>query len=236
MRIAVIDDDSAQVDLVRQVLESAGHTVQGYSNGSKFLREQHRDSFDLIVLDWHLPDIEGPDLMRRLREDRRVPVLFVTARADESDIVTALDAGADDYMIKPLRSAELLARVSALLRRTYNGTLRDQRIFSYGSYVFDTGSQSLCVSGEAVTLTQKEFELALLLFRNLGRPLSRAHIMDQVWGRGDDIPTRTMDTHISRIRTRLHLRPEHGFRLSPLYGYGYRLERVEEFATAPAPG
>ncbi len=236
MRIAVIDDDGAQVDLVRQVLESAGHTVQGYSNGSRFLREQHRDSYDLIILDWHLPDIEGPDLMLRIREDRRVPVLFVTARADEADIVTALDAGADDYMIKPLRSNELAARVSALLRRTYNGSMRDQRLVKYGSYVFDTVSQSMTMNGEAVTLTQKEFELALLLFRNLGRPLSRAHIMDQVWGRGDDIPTRTMDTHVSRIRTRLNLRPEHGFRLSPLYGYGYRLERVEEFDTAPVQG
>ena len=227
MRIAIVDDDPTQIELVTQTLEPLGHSCLGFATGAKFLHAMGRESFDLLILDWQLPDTEGPVLLSKMRETRRMPVLFVTSRASEDDIVTALTAGADDYMIKPLRRNELVARTAALLRRAYPASASAEKVFVFENFSFDISASVAKISGTALVLTQKEFELALILFRNIGKPLSRAHIMDTVWGREDNVPTRTMDTHISRVRTRLNLRPENGYRLSPVYSYGYRLDRVD---------
>ena len=179
-----------------------------------------------------MPDISGTEVLAWVRSNvsQRVPVLFVTGRTSENDIVAGLAAGADDYMIKPLRSSELVARVQALLRRAYPEAVHDQ--ITFGGYRFETSRNEVHFETEqgprVALLTQKEFDLAIMLFRNSGRPLSRSHIREVVWGRDIEIPSRTMDTHISRIRTKLEMRPEHGFRLVPVYSYGYRLDRVTE--------
>jgi DNA-binding response OmpR family regulator len=161
----------------------------------------------------------------REKQQMATPVLLMTSRASEDDIVDGLAAGANDYLIKPLRRVELVTRVQALLRRTYPN-LHTPENLNFGPYVFETRSARLTVAGLAIELTQKEFDLGLLLFRNLGRPLSRAYILDEVWSRDADIPSRTLDTHISRVRNKLQLKPEHGFRLAPVYSYGYRLEQI----------
>jgi DNA-binding response OmpR family regulator len=225
MRIALVDDDVSQHELINQSLDGLGHSTHCFATGSAFLRDLARESFDLLVLDWQLPDTDGPALLKKMREHQRMPVLFVTSRAAEEDIVNALSAGADDYMVKPLRKHELVARVQALLRRAYP-TSAQAKVFTFEGYTFDTVATTVKANGEDIVLTQKEFDLALIFFRNLGKPLSRAHIMESVWGRDDDVPTRTMDTHVSRVRSRLNLRPEQGYRLSPVYSYGYRLDRV----------
>jgi DNA-binding response OmpR family regulator len=149
----------------------------------------------------------------------------MTSRSGEDDIVTGLAAGADDYMIKPIRRGELVARVQALLRRAYPTQNAVEQI-QFNQYVFEPRTSRLTAAGEQIELTQKEFDLALLFFRNLGRPLSRAYILEAVWSRDVEIPSRTMDTHVSRVRSKLQLRPENGFRLAPVYSYGYRLEQV----------
>jgi DNA-binding response OmpR family regulator len=151
--------------------------------------------------------------------------MFMTSRSGEDDIVAGLAAGADDYMIKPLRRGELLARVQALLRRAYPSQNMVEQI-QFGSYIFETRTARLLKDNVPIEVTQKEFELALLFFRNLGRPLSRAYILEAVWARDIELPSRTMDTHVSRVRTKLQLRPEFGFRLAPVYSYGYRLEQI----------
>jgi len=152
-------------------------------------------------------------------------VLFMTSRSGEDDIVAGLAAGADDYMIKPIRRSELVARVQALLRRAYPTQTASEHL-QFGAYKFETRAGRVSINEVPVEMTQKEFDLALLLFRNLGRPLSRAYILEAVWSRDVDIPSRTMDTHISRVRSKLELRPENGYRLAPVYSYGYRLEQV----------
>ena len=173
--------------------------------------------------------LEGADVLRWVREKLPavLPVLFMTSRSGEDDIVAGLAAGADDYMIKPIRRGELVARVQALLRRAYPSQTAIEQI-QFSQYIFEPRTGRLTVDGEPAELTQKEFDLALLLFRNLGRPLSRAYILEAVWLRDIEIPSRTMDTHISRVRTKLKLRPENGFRLAPVYSYGYRLEQLSD--------
>jgi DNA-binding response OmpR family regulator len=235
MRIAILDDDESQVELISHLLGKAGFYCYGFSAGKALLKRLRRESFDLLILDWSVPDISGTEVLAWVRSNisQRVPVLFVTGRTSENDIVAGLAAGADDYMIKPLRGSELVARVQALLRRAYPETVREQ--ISFGAYRFETSRNEVHFETEegprVAQLTQKEFDLAIMLFRNAGRPLSRSHIREVVWGRDIEIPSRTMDTHVSRIRTKLEMRPEHGYRLVPVYSYGYRLDRVTEDLT-----
>ncbi|WP_395827645.1 response regulator transcription factor [Collimonas sp.] len=227
MRIAVLDDDPSQTDLVCQVLTSSGHTCHPFQSGKEILNQLRRESYDMLVLDWQVPDLSGPEVLRWVREKlpRTIPVLFITSRSGEDDIVEGLAAGADDYMIKPIRRSELVARVQALLRRAYPIQSSSEQIV-FNDYLFETRSGRLTLAGKPIEITQKEFDLALLFFRNLGRPLSRAYILEAVWSRDVDIPSRTMDTHVSRVRSKLQLRPENGYRLAPVYSYGYRLEQL----------
>ncbi len=157
-------------------------------------------------------------------------MLLLTGRSAEADVVAGLGAGADDYVVKPLQPAVLLARVNALLRRAYPAQGAGP-IETFGDYTFNLPAETITVRGEAVTVTAKEFALGLLLFRNIQRALSRAHILEAVWGRNPDLLTRTLDMHVSRVRSKLNLRPENGFRLIPVYSYGYRLERLVEAAS-----
>lgn len=229
MRIAVLDDDHSQTDLVCQVLKSAGHTCYPFQSGKEMLNQLRRESFDLLIIDWQVPDLSGPEVLQWAREklSPNLPVLFMTSRSGEDDIVAGLAAGADDYMIKPIRRGELTARVQALLRRAYPNQASAEQI-QFSQYVFEPRTGRLTANGQPIEVTQKEFDLALLFFRNLGRPLSRAYILEAVWSRDVDIPSRTMDTHVSRVRSKLQLRPENGFRLAPVYSYGYRLEQITE--------
>ncbi|VTU31867.1 Sensory transduction protein regX3 [Variovorax sp. SRS16] len=201
-------------------------------------RELRRETFDLLILDWHLPDTTGPEIVQWVRNhlQARIPILFVTNRRQERDIVEGLAAGADDFMMKPIRVGELAARVQALLRRAYAEPAPDEQIWE--RYRFVLASRHVEVDGEPVALTHKEFDLALTLFRNMGRLLSRQYLLEAIWNNnnplGSDLMSRSLDTHISRVRTALRLRPENGFRLASIYGQGYRFEAVHADDSRPA--
>lgn len=227
MRIAVLDNDRSQADLICQVLNTAGHSCQFFDNGKEMLSQLRKDSTDLLVMDWPAGDNDAADVLRRAKEKMApdAPAMFLVGNNAEDDIVTGMDAGANDYLVKPLRRNELVARVSALLRRAYPAQTGTEQL-QFGSYVFETRPGRLLKDGNIIDVTQKEFYLALLFFRNIGRPLSRAYIHEAVWVRETAVPSRTMDTHVSRVRNKLQLRPENGFRLVPVYSYGYRLEKL----------
>ena len=227
MRIGVLDSDRSQADLICQVLTSAGHTCQTYDSGKDMLANLRKDSFDMLILDWLVGDLPGAEVLRRAKEkmSAATPMMFLTNSSAEDDIVAGITAGADDYMIKPLRRGELVARVQALLRRAYPSQNGAEQL-QFGPYLFETRPGRLLKDGALIDVTHKEFYLALLFFRNIGRPLSRAFIHESVWIRETVIPSRTMDTHVSRVRNKLQLRPENGFRLVPVYSYGYRLEKL----------
>lgn len=228
MRIAFLEDDPDQAQLLQLWLEEAGHACVHFEASEGFLREIARESYDLIILDWILPNMSGIEVMRLVREkhDWPIPILFVTQRDQEEDIVKALEAGADDYMAKPVKKLELLARVTALARRASGLRESDTETIELAPFRIDFSNREIEAHGEKIKLTQKEYELSAFLFRNIERVVSRSHLLESVWGTNPDINTRTVDTHVSRIRQKLGIAPEIGWRLSAIYQHGYRLERI----------
>lgn len=233
MRLAVLDDDKELCAQVAMLMRGAGHNCFEFHQGEALRRALRRESFDLLVMDWELPDISGVELLAWVKENLNPPppVIMLTGRTGEADIVKGLDVGADDYVTKPLVPSVLRARVEALLRRSY-GAGEQPKIEEFGDHKFDPLQMTVTFKGDPITLTAKEFGLALVLFRNLNRPLSRAYIMETVWGRNPDIPSRTLDAHVSQIRGRLGMRPENGLRLASVYSFGYRLESLEGIVDA----
>jgi two-component system response regulator RegX3 len=234
MRIAILEDDPDQLALLKHWLSPAGHEVHGFLAGRELMKIAGRESFDLFILDWEVPDISGVEVLVWIRDkvSRQVPVLFVTVRDSEQDIVFALGRGADDYVVKPARRGELLARVDALLRRAY--PLVEEKILSFPPFEIDNARSEIRRDGVKVDLTPKEFELAVALFRNMGRLMSRGHLQELVWGRSQEIASRTIDTHTSQVRRKLDLRPGSGYRIVPIYNFGYRLEPVDSRGETPA--
>jgi DNA-binding response OmpR family regulator len=235
MKIASLEDDLDQARRIHQVLTAAGYTCTSYHQSRDLLAALRTENFDLVLLDWHLPDIDGDDVVRWLRTNigPRVPVIFLTNRSSEDDLVEGLRAGADDYIVKPLRPLELLARVAALLRRSQIAEPANDS-FDVANYRVEPAARVISLNGAPVTLAPKEFELALLFFRNQGRLMSRDVLAECVWNREIPATSRTLDTHLSNIRQKLQLRPENGVRLTSSYALGYRLELIGTSEDSPA--
>lgn len=230
MRVAILEDDPDQADIVGLWLKEAGHTVTACADAQSFLRAVRRDSYDMYVLDWILPDMSGIEVLRKLRSEVQdfTPVILATAKDDEQSIVRGLEAGADDYLVKPIRQGELVARVSAIFRRAAGGKSGEETVDA-APYEFNASTNSVQLDGAAISLTNREFALASFLFRNPGKMLSRSHILEAIWGiENAAVSTRTVDTHISRLRRKLSLGPDNGWKLSAIYQHGYRMERVED--------
>jgi DNA-binding response OmpR family regulator len=227
MKIALLEDDQNLADQILRFLAAEEFSCKLFSTGQSFIYGVTHDSFDLLIMDWQLPDIEGIDALKQIRHQMewRVPVLFLTQRDSEEDIVRALNAGADDYMVKPAREAELMARLRALLRRNQQQP-EETGLTQYGPFQINQTKHSISLNGDILTLTDKDFELTTFLFENKGRLLSRKYLLERVWGVSSDINTRTVDTHMSRLRRKLGIRPENGFRIKTIYQHGYRLEDV----------
>jgi DNA-binding response OmpR family regulator len=157
--------------------------------------------------------------------DWRIPVIFMTRKDSDEDVVYALEQGADDYVSKPVSKGVVMARVRAMERRVF-GEKTEKEIIKAGQFDIDPSAGTVVRDGEAVNLTDREVKLAILLFSNVGRLLSRDYLLENVWGINPDVVTRTVDTHVSRLRQKLELYPENGWQLKAVYQHGYRLEQV----------
>ena len=226
MRIALLDDDPILLELVKSTLERHHHVCHTYADGASLLKDIRHETFDLLIVDWHLPDMEGSEVMQTVRQmsGLHLPVLFITRRQDERDVVEALTRGANDFMTKPQRMGELVARMTALLRRAFPDVMGSRLVF--GPYCFDAERRELSVHGQPVDLKNREYELALFMFRNPGRLLSRAHLREVVWGDTNEAPSQSLDTHVSHLRTKLELKDANGYTITAIYGMGYRLDQV----------
>ncbi|RXZ65974.1 response regulator transcription factor [Pelagerythrobacter rhizovicinus] len=225
MRIAILEDDPTVAVQLSETLSTAGHHCFAFESGRQLMKFLRSETADVVLLDWNIPDASGLEVARWMNKtlEPPPPIVMITVRSVEEDILAAFRVGIDDYVTKPVQPAVLLARIEAVARRAYPEPPKN-RSEQFGRYRFDTQLKQIRLDGEAIPVTRKEFALALLLFHNLNRSLSRSYIFEAVWGGNPDIQTRTVDTHISKVRAKLKLRAEHGFRVVPLYGYGYRLE------------
>jgi DNA-binding response OmpR family regulator len=226
MHIGIVEDDPDQLELLKLRLAESGHGADGFASVAAAIDGFARHRFDLLIVDWMLPDGTGAELLEWARQNLgwEIPILVLTARDDEATVVAALRAGADDYVVKPPKPMELLARVAALGRRSRANAVAVLRL---GAFALDTQRQRLSMDGAEVILTQKEFDLSAYLFQNPGKLLSRAHLLDRIWGIHADVDTRTVDIHVSRLRKKLGLDGTRGWKLVPVYGVGYRFERAD---------
>ena len=226
MHIAILEDDSDQRALLKLWVGSGQHTSRGFGMAAEFIEGAKKERFDLFLIDWMLPDGTGADVLQWVRQNLGwdIPVVVVTSRDDEATVVSALKIGADDYLVKPPKPMELLARLENVARRIKPGGLPVLRL---GYFEVDVQRHRLALDGVAITLTQKEFDLSVYLFQNPGKLLSRDHLLNKIWGLNTEVDTRTVDTHISRLRKKLLLDGTKGWKLTPIYGYGYRFDRID---------
>jgi len=221
-RVLVVEDDPDIADLMRRYLQRGGFEVDIRASGRDALNAIAVQTPDLLVLDLMLPQVSGLDICRTLRADEKtssIPIIMVTARAEESERIAGLDLGADDYLAKPFSPGELVARVRALLRRTARAPAVESTI-SYGPISMDIAQHTVELSGQPVGLTAKEFLLLQYLLRNRGRVLSRDVLLTDVWGYKYTGGTRTVDVHVRRLREKI---PFLETALVTVKQFGYRL-------------
>lgn len=229
MRIAILQSDPVMRQSIENVLTSASHTCVGYDDGLSVSKTLARSTADLLVLDWQGARLSGAEILRSVRSvgGDRLPVVFASRDMSEASIVRAFSSGADDYVALPLRPAEFRERVAAVLRRAYPDRFSTTS-FNVGPYHFDTHRQLVTLRDRPVQLSGTQYRLAALFFSNIGRVMSRDHIFAMVWGREFREFTRTIDSHVSRLRLLLEIEPQNEFRLQPVYKSGYRLLHVRQ--------
>ena len=225
-KILIIEDEVAIADLEKDYLELSGFDVQIEYAGDKGLTRALKEDFDLIVLDLMLPGIDGFEVCRRIREEKNVPILMVSAKKDDIDKIRGLGLGADDYMTKPFSVLELLARVRSLLRRTKEEEPEQPKLFDCGALHLDLETREVKVNGSEVLLTYKEYELLVYLAENQNRVVSRDELLDKLWDWRADVETRTLDIHIKTLRQKLG--EEAGHYIKTVRSVGYRFMKPQE--------
>lgn len=217
-----VDDDKTILDIEVYTLESMGFKARGFTDGQSVLEQLKEDKPELIVLDIMLPGMDGVEVLRRLRADpatRKIPVIMATAKGTEMDKIQSLDAGADDYLVKPFGVMEMVSRVRAVLRRCEPRA--DRQVLQAADICLDDGAHVVTVGGEKVTLTLKEYALLKLFLQNPGVALSRDRLLSDIWGMEYMGESRTVDMHIKTLRHKLG---DSGKLIQTVIGVGYRLE------------
>jgi DNA-binding response OmpR family regulator len=221
-KVLVVDDAPEIVRLARDFLEHAGFSVITARDGDEAIRMARTDRPDLIVLDLGLPGRDGLDVTRALRRETDVPIVMLTARADEADKIVGLELGADDYVTKPFSGKELVARVRAVLRRT-TGETRSADTIRAGELEIDIPRMHVKVGGKAIDLTTTEFQLLTALARQPGRVFTRGQLLDAIHGEAFEAYERAIDAHVKNIRRKLEPDPKQPRYVQTVFGVGYRL-------------
>jgi DNA-binding response OmpR family regulator len=225
-QILLAEDEADLNALIARELRQEGHEVLQVYDGLDALQACERESPDIIILDWMLPGLDGIAVCRKLRERHVVPVLMLTARGEEADIVLGLEVGADDYVTKPFRMRELLARVRAILRRSElaagaSPVTGGEATITAGPITVNQDERTAAINGHLLDLTRREFELLDLFVHNPGRVFSREYILDRVWSSDYEVTDRTVDTHVQRLRRKLG---DGADLIRTVWGLGYKLQ------------
>ncbi len=223
-RILLVEDEIALSDPLSFLLGREGYDVEVAADGPSAITAFDRNGADLVLLDLMLPGLPGTEVCREIRTRSTVPIIMLTAKDSEVDIVVGLELGADDYVTKPYSTRELLARIRAVLRRRIEVEDFDEAVVEGGRVRMDVDRHTVEVDGAVVPMPLKEFELLELLMRNAGRVLTRGQLIDRVWGSDYFGDTKTLDVHIKRIRSKIELAPSDPVQLVTVRGLGYRFE------------
>jgi two-component system alkaline phosphatase synthesis response regulator PhoP len=219
--ILVVDDESKIVKQARDYLERSGYRVLEAGDGKTALAQMRHERPDLIVLDLNLPEMDGLDVCRALRRESDVPIIMLTARADEADRLIGLELGADDYITKPFSPRELVARVRAVLRRVRGG-VHQPGLVRVGDLEIDLPGHRVTRAGETIDLTRSEFNLLALLAQHPGQTFKRAQLLDRLHGVAYDGYDRSVDAHVKNLRRKLEIDPSEPRYVLTVYGVGYK--------------
>jgi two-component system response regulator RegX3 len=223
-RILIVEDEPSLAEPLAFLLEREGYKPTICADGLAAVAEFDRNGSDLVLLDLMLPGLSGTEVCREIRTRSAVPIIMLTAKDSEVDIVVGLELGADDYVTKPYSSRELLARIRAILRRRVEDEVVSEAVLEAGTVRMDTERHTVAVGGKETKMPLKEFELLEVLLRNAGRVLTRGQLIDRVWGADYYGDTKTLDVHIKRIRSRIETNPSEPTMLLTVRGLGYRFE------------
>jgi two-component system response regulator RegX3 len=222
--ILIVEDESSLSEPLAYLLGREGYDTAIAKDGQKAIEKFDRHGTDLVLLDLMLPGLSGTEVCREIRTRSQVPIIMLTAKDSEVDIVVGLELGADDYVTKPYSTRELLARIRAVLRRRVDLGDGETAVLEAGNVIMDTERHTVTVAGEHIAMPLKEFELLELLLRNSGRVLTRGQLIDRVWGVDYFGDTKTLDVHIKRIRSKIEKMPSDPAMLLTVRGLGYRFE------------
>lgn len=222
--ILVVEDERSLREPLEYLLQHEGYEVIGVDNGADAVPLATSGNVDLVLLDLMLPGMPGTEVCREVRTRSSVPIIMLTAKDSEVDIVVGLELGADDYITKPYSSRELLARIRAVLRRRSVGAAAEESVLDFHGIRLDSERHYVSVNGQALSLPLKEFELLELLMVNAGRVLTRGQIIDRVWGSDYFGDTKTLDVHIKRLRSKIEKVPSEPSIIVTVRGLGYRFE------------
>jgi DNA-binding response OmpR family regulator len=233
-KILIIEDDPKIIELAGIHIRDLGYQMDSALDGESGLKKALTGKYQLIILDLMLPKMDGLEVCRQIRlEDRRIPILMLTAKSEELDKVLGLELGADDYLTKPFSVRELVARIKAILRRIETerksaSTGEEIETLAFGSLIIDVTKRKVILEGKPVELTAKEFDLLVLFARNPGRTYNRHQLLDQVWGYHFDGYDHTVNSHINRLRSKIEKDPANPLFIKTVWGVGYRFTEKEE--------
>lgn len=221
VKILIVDDESSIRDIIKEYFDFAEYDYKEAENGMQALDMMEQENFDLVVLDIMMPELDGISVLKRIREKDDTPVILLTARGNEYDMLIGFEMGADDYMAKPFSPKELMARIKSVLKRTNSQNAKSQNRLIFDDMIIDIAAHKVTVKNQEVNLTPKEFELLHCLCKNPNTVMNRTQILSEVWGYdfyGDD---RTVDTHIKMLRSNLG---EYRSAIKTVWGIGYKFE------------
>lgn len=225
MKLLIADDNADIRDILATFAEGAGYQVVTASNGKDALAKFREGGISLLLLDVTMPGADGFQVCREIRRESNVPIIMITARGEDYDRIMGLELGADDYVVKPFSPQEVMARVKAVLRRLPRE--KGEKCVSVGNLKLDEDRGEAEISGVRLSLTRKEYDILCLMLQNPGRIFSRESLLDSLWGYDYTGDTRTVDTHIRRLRAKLENAGARGFSVSTVWGRGYRLTGEE---------
>ncbi|MBR3624508.1 MAG: response regulator transcription factor [Selenomonadaceae bacterium] len=224
-KLLIADDNEDILEILTTFATAEGYDVTTANDGEETLVKFFSSNFDMILLDVMMPKLDGFEVCKKIREVSNIPIILITAKGEDYDRIMGLDTGADDYVVKPFSAKEVMARIRAVLRRL--DRVKDasgNKIFRFDNLTIDTTDGKVTLAGENIDLTRKEFDLLLLLTDNKGRAFSREHLLESLWGLEYEGETRTVDTHIKRLRAKLDKTPHPNWKIKTVWGVGYSFE------------